>query len=91
MYGFGFDCIGGMGTFGWIGMILNLILIIGLIVASVYFVIWLVRKGSLNGQALASSSYQGDKAHSPREILEISYVRGEITREQYQTMMEDIG
>ena len=91
MYGFGLDCFSGMGAFGWFGMIFNLVLLVGLIAGFVGLIVWLVRKSSTNNQALASSSIQGNVALSAREILEMRYARGEITREQYQTMKEDIG
>ena len=91
MYGYGLDCFSGMGSFGWFGIIFNLILLIGLIVGFVVFIVWLVRKSSSNNQALASAGSQGNVAPSAREILEMRYARGEITREQYQTMKEDIG
>jgi len=91
MYGFGLDCFSGMGGYGWFGIIFNLVLLIGLIAGFVVFIVWLVRKGSSNTQALASSSNLGNVTPSARDILEMRYARGEITREQYQTMKEDIG
>ena len=36
--------------------------------------------------------HQGnDRLQSPREILDQRYARGEITREQYEIMKQDIG
>ena len=68
-----------MGGFGWIGMIINLLILIGIIV----LIVWAVNRfsGGLNSSA---------KNQTPREILQARYARGEITREQYQQMMKDI-
>lgn len=79
----GFD---GFGTFGWIGMVLNLVVTIGVLVGIVWLVVWLVRKGIPASQVHSLASHVG-----PKEILQIRYVRGEITREQYHQMLEDLG
>ncbi len=86
--GYGF---GGLGTFGLIGMILNLVITIGLIVGIVLLVVWLVRKvGAGDGQS-AWPVQRASGLESPREILQTRYARGEITREQYQQMLTDLG
>ncbi len=71
---------GMMGGFGWIGMIFNLLILIGIIV----LVIWAVNRFS-------GGANHSTKSQTPREILQERYARGEITREQYQQMMKDIG
>jgi putative membrane protein len=81
MHGFG---MWGFGHFGWLGMVLGLILNLALIVGVVLLVIWLVRRVSGAG-AGGSPSVQ-----SPREILQARYARGEITREQYQEILADL-
>lgn len=82
--------IGGLGTFGLIGMILNLVITIGVMVGIVLLIVWLVRKvGAGNGQATWARQ-QSDAPASPRDILQIRYARGEITREQYQQMLADL-
>ena len=88
IHGFGYG-FGGFGTFGWIGLIINLVLTVGIIVGIVLLVVWAVRRLSSSGQghSLASSSPQGQ---TPREILQIRYARGEITREEYQQMLSDL-
>lgn len=85
--------IGGMMNgfgFGWTGMILNLILTIGLIAGIVVLVIWLVRRFAPNQQGNAISPYNTDAQPTPIEILQSRYARGELTREQYQTILEDL-
>ena len=71
---------GMMGGLGWIGMIFNLLILIGIVV----LIVWAVNRFS-------SSWNQSIKNQSPRDILQARYARGEITREQYQQMMKDLG
>ena len=85
MHGFGF---GGFGTFGLIGWILNLVISIGLIVGIVLFVVWLVKRVNTGGSSFAAPARSGQP--SPQEILKMRYAQGEITREQYQQMLEDL-
>ena len=72
----------GFGGFGLIGLLFNLLIIIGVVL----LVVWAVRRftsGTTNGsQSLGNQS--------PREILQARYARGEITREQYQQMLSDL-
>ena len=72
---------GGMGLFGGlIGLILNLAILVGIVI----LVVWAVRRFTSNGGS--SSSVQ-----TPREILQVRYARGEITREQYNEILSDLG
>ncbi len=84
MGGFG---MGDFGTLGWLGMILNWVIGIGLIVGVVLLVVWLVKRTDTNGQAAKTAPTTA----SSREIAQIRYARGEITREQYQQMLADLG
>jgi putative membrane protein len=68
------------GGFGWIGMIFNIAILIG----TVALIVWAVNRFS-------SGSHQSAGNQSPREILQARYARGEITREQYQQMLADLG
>lgn len=83
MHGYGF---GGFGGFGWIGMIINLVIAIAMVVGIIWLVLWLARKGISGNQGHLMAPQI-----SPREILQIRYARGEITREQYQQILEDLG
>ena len=80
----------GYGTFGLIGMILNLVITVGLIVGIVLLVVWLVRRLDAGGGALPTAQKPGYSPVSPREILQTRYARGEITRDQYQHMLSDL-
>jgi putative membrane protein len=80
MNGFGF---GGMGLFGGlIGLIFNLAIAIGVVI----LIVWAVKRftsGTTNWNQLSGSQ-------SPREILQARYARGEITRDQYQEILQDL-
>lgn len=87
----GFGGFGSFGAFGWLGMLVNLIITIGLIVGVVLLVIWAVRRFSPN-QGL--SGYANDRLgreQAPGEILKARYARGEIDRDQYLQMLQDMG
>ena len=78
MMGFGM-----MGGFGLLGLILNLVIIIGIVI----LIVWAVKRftsGTANWNQLSGNQ-------SPREILQARYARGEITRDQYQQMLQDLG
>jgi putative membrane protein len=74
--------MGGFGLFGGlIGLIFNLLIIVGIVV----LIVWAVKRfsgGSINNQTSGNQS--------PREIVQARYARGELTREQYQQMLQDL-
>ncbi len=84
MNGFGF------GGFGLLGMILNLVVAIGLVVGIVVLVVWLVHRFAPNQQETAISQYRPETQQAPQDILQIRYVRGEISRDEYQQMLSDL-
>jgi putative membrane protein len=75
----------GLGIGVWIVGIIFLILVIAFIVALIWFIVWLARRGRYERREHMTSVSQ-----SPEEILKARYARGEITREQYQQMLEDL-
>jgi putative membrane protein len=81
----------GLGNFGWIGLILNLILIVGLIIGSVLLAIWLIKRLGEGGRSPGDFFETSQGTKSPQEILQARYARGELTRQQYGEMMEDLG
>jgi uncharacterized membrane protein len=89
MGGFG-SGFGGFGAFGLIGLVLNLVFTVGLIVGLALLIVWLWRQVNLNGKVLTPPQIQVGTGDSPREILQVRYVQGEITREQYQQMLADL-
>ncbi len=76
MMGWGY---GMMGAYGWIGMIFNLLILAGVII----LVVWAVRRFTERGSGQSGSQ-------SARDIVQQRYARGEITREQYQQMLNDL-
>lgn len=54
-----------------------------IIVAVLFFVYWLVENGKIGGGAY-------NKAESPLDILKKRYARGEIDKEQFESMRRDI-
>jgi len=82
-----------MGNFGytgfaWIGMLLGLVITIGVIVGFVILVVWAVRRMSGNTYQPASPNLPGQSA---RDIAQVRYAKGEITREEYQQILADLG
>jgi putative membrane protein len=70
---------GMMYGFGWIGLILNVAIIVGIVI----LVVWAVKR--------FTSGSVSPSGQTPREILQTRYARGEITRDQYQQMLSDLG
>jgi putative membrane protein len=70
---------GMMYGYGLIGLIFNVAIIVGIVI----LIVWAVRRFS------GGASSAGGQ--TPREILQTRYARGEITRDQYQQMMKDLG
>jgi putative membrane protein len=69
---------GMMGGFALFGLLFNLVIIVGAVV----LIVWAVKRFSVPGGQ--------PSAQSPREILQARYARGEITREQYLQMLDDV-
>lgn len=69
---------------GWGGMWFGWLFMIGLTVAFVYFIVWLVRL-STPGTGTGQASH-GQRAEAALDILQVRYARGEITREEYLDM-----
>jgi len=75
------------GGLGWIYLIINLVLIIGTIIALVFLVIWIVKRLSNNNPEQALNN----GAQSAVEIAKERYAKGDITREEYQKLLVDLG
>ena len=73
--------VGNFGVWGWIGLILNLVFWVALIAVLVVLVVWAIRRARVPA---------GTGQPTAKEILQAKYARGEITREQYQLMKQDI-
>ena len=89
VWGFG-SGLGGFGAFGLSGLILNLVITVGLIVGLVLLIVWLWRRVNSGGQRWPARQQPTETGNSSKEILQVRYARGEITREQYQQMLVDL-
>ena len=89
------DCFSGnwgsflenLGGWGWIGLILNLIVWVGLIAGLTLLVIWAIRRARVPAYAGTYATGQP----TAKEILQAQYARGEITREEYELRKQDTG
>ena len=79
----GWGGYGSFGSYGWIGMIIYMVITVVVIVG----IFWLIRRALSMGHF---SSGPASAVQSAREILQTRYVRGEITREQYQQILADL-
>ena len=78
----------GYGSFGWIGMILGLVIMIALITGFVILVIWAIRRMSGNSNHI---QYPVSKELTAKDIAKTRYAKGEISREEYQQLLSDMG
>ena len=79
----------GLGSFGLVGGLIGLLFNIAIIVGIIVLVVWAVQKFSRSsGPGLQTGS--SNQLLSAREILDIRYARGELTRDEYQTKLSDI-
>ncbi|MCQ3978156.1 MAG: hypothetical protein DPW09_32420 [Anaerolineae bacterium] len=81
--------MGGFGSFGLMGGLIGLLFNIAVLVGIVLLVVWAVQKVSRSTHSGASTTAPS-QVLSAREILDIRYARGELTREEYQTRLSDI-
>ena len=75
------------GGLGWIGMIINLVITVGLIIGLVFLVIWIVKRSSNN----YPSQSPNNTTPSAVNIAKDRYAKGDITREEYQKLLTDLG
>ena len=78
-----------IGGYGIVGVLLNMVFTFGLIAGLVVLVAWLWRRINPAGQ-VGAPTYQPGPAQLPKDILQMRYVRGEITREEYNQMLADL-
>jgi putative membrane protein len=83
-----------LGGFGLAGGLIGLLLNIAVLVGIVLLVVWVVRQftqsNNSGAQATAPHNAVTGSILSAREIADIRYARGELTRDEYQTILSDI-
>jgi putative membrane protein len=81
----------GMGVFGLFGGLLSMLVMLGLLAGLVFLGVWLLRRiDTPEGRGYRAQS-RGFGEPTALEILQTRYARGELTREEYQIMLEDLG
>lgn len=80
---------GGFGSFGLMGGLIGLLFNIAILVGIVLLIVWAVKQFNRSPGA-SSQATSSNQPLSAREILDVRYVRGELTREEYQTRLGDI-
>jgi putative membrane protein len=80
----------GMGGLGLSGGLLGTLLTIGVLVGLVFLGIWLWRKYGASEGAGPSIRPSGSRQTSALDILQARYARGELTRKEYQAMLQDL-
>ncbi|MCX6056454.1 MAG: SHOCT domain-containing protein [Chloroflexi bacterium] len=78
---------GSIGGFGWIGIILGLVVMIAVIVGFVFLVVWAVRR--MNEKSV-HAEFPNSTDLSAKDIAKARYVKGEISREEFQQLLSDI-
>jgi putative membrane protein len=76
---------GAMGGFMWVAMLIWTVLGIALVVLVIVGVVWLVRQLSRDGQGRRRPA-----ARTAIEDLELRYARGEVDRETFLAIREDL-
>ena len=75
------------GGLGWIGMLINLVISVVLIIGVIFLVIWIVKRLSNNN----SEREFNNTTLSAVDIAKERYAKGEITREEIQKLLVDLG
>jgi len=90
-FGWGGCCgFGGLGSYGWIGWIVNIALSAVILIGLVLLVIWAVRRITNSQKGSMYVADQSGGLNTAQDILQARYARGEITREEYQRMLDDV-
>lgn len=79
------NMMGGLfGGWGIVWIIFIFIFIAAIITGIILLIVWLVKRAGYSG-------YPQEKQGSALDILKERYARGEITREEYESIKKDIG
>ena len=74
---------------GWLPMLIWIVFSVGVVVLIVLAIVWLARSVSSGGTGPSSpTATQG--SGSAREVLDLRYARGEISREEYLQTRRDL-
>jgi putative membrane protein len=94
MGGFGGCCgygwLGNFGSFGWIGLVFNLLILSAFVIGVVALILWLVRRLRGKNAGAYSPATIENAQNSPQDVLAIRYARGEIDSDQYKKMVSTL-
>lgn len=76
----------GYSGFSWIGMLVGLVIAIGFIVGLAILAVWFIRHMGGNAQTTA----QHPTGISAKDMAQIRYAKGEISRDEYQRILSDL-
>lgn len=79
---------GNFGGWGWGGMILNLVVMVGVLIGLVLLIVWAVKRVGGNPTSTIAPATGTPTA---REIAQARYAKGELNREEYQQILSDLG
>jgi putative membrane protein len=82
-----FGNCGFFGGFGWLGLILNLAILVAVIIGLISLISTSVKNNQRNSSDNGTTK---GKVQTAREIAQERYARGEIDREQFQLILKDI-
>lgn len=75
------------GGWNWGILIFSLLFWGAVVIGLILLVVWAIRRA----QATSTTGQHSAGGSAARETLQARYARGEITREQFQLMQQDIG
>ena len=78
------------GAWGWFGGIFTMLFWVLILVAVVLFIRWLVTAGGSRGQVTHGPELRNGPVESAMDILKKRYAKGEISKEQYESMKRDL-
>ena len=78
------------GGLGLLGGLFGTLLTIGLLVGLVFLGIWLWRRFGVSEGVDSWAQPQRSQQPSAYDILQTRYARGELTREEYLSMLQDL-
>lgn len=78
------------GPYGWLGMILYGLFWLALILGIIWLVVWAIRRSSSGNWNSSTMNDRTATGSSAKDIAQMRYARGEISREEYQQLLEDL-
>jgi len=83
---------GNFGGLSWIGLVLSLVIMTAVFVGVVVLILYFIRsmRRRPNQDVSRAPAAVGSQVLTPKDIIQARYARGEITREQYLAILEDL-